>query len=72
MAEVRKKDGTAYTPRSIHLILAVIQRTVLEVSPDSPRFFDESDNTFRELRLLCESVYRELRSQGIGTKVYDM
>ena len=69
VAEVRKKDGTAYPPRSIHLILAGIQRTVLEVTPDSPRFFDQSDNTFRELRRSCDTVYRELRSQGIGTEV---
>ena len=68
-AEVRKKDGTTYPPRSIHLILAGIQRTVLEVSPDSPRFFDQSDNTFRGLRQSCDTMYQELRSQGIRMEV---
>ena len=68
-AEVRKKDGLLYPPRSIHLILAGIQRTVLEVSPNLPKFFNQSDNTFRDLRRSCDTVYRELRSQGIGTEV---
>ena len=69
VTEVRKKDGSPYPPRSIHLILAGLQRIVLEISPNAPKFFDQSDSTYRDLRRSCDTIYRELRSQGIGTEI---
>ena len=69
VTEVRKKDGSPYPPCSIHLILAGLQRTVREVSPNAPKFFYQSDSTYRDLRWSCDTIYQELRSQGIGTEI---
>ena len=32
----------------LHLILAGLQRTVLEVSPNAPKVFDQSDSMYRD------------------------
>ena len=69
VTEVRKKDGTPYPPRSIHLILAALQRIMLENTPNAPKFFDRNNSSFRDLRRTCDSVYRKLRNDGVGTEV---
>ena len=48
VTEVWKNDGSPYPPRSVHLILAGLQRTVLEVSPNAPKVFDQPDSTYRD------------------------
>ena len=69
MTEVRKQDGKPYPLRSIHLILAGIQRYILETKPDAPKLFDQGNSTYRDLRRTCDSVFRQLRSDGIGADV---
>ena len=47
VTEVWKNDGLPYPPRSVHF-LAGLQRTVLEVSPNAPKVFDQPDSTYRD------------------------
>ncbi len=66
VTEVRKQNGSAYPPRSIHLTLTGVQRFILESNPDAPKFFDRTDSTYRNLQRSCDSVFRKLCSDGIG------
>ncbi len=67
--EIRKQDGSELSPRSIHFILAVLQRKMLDVKPDMPKLFVCGSTVFRDLQRACDSTYRKLRSEGIGTEV---
>ena len=69
VTEVRKKDGSPYPPRSIHLILSALQRKMLETNPSAPTFFDKGSPLFAELRIVCDYTYRELHSDGVGCEV---
>lgn len=67
--EVRKKDGSHYPPRSIHLMLAGLQRIILEKDPTSPRFFERHSTSYRELQSVCDHTYRKLRDAGVGVDI---
>ncbi len=69
VAEVRNKKGERYPPRSIHQILAGLQRYMVDKNPTSPKFLNKAETCFREIRGTCDSVYRDLRSKGIGAEV---
>ena len=70
VVEVRRQDGQPYPPKTIHLILAGLQRIMLEKRPNTPKFLDRKEYRFCELRRSCDSVYRGLHKQGIGTTVH--
>ena len=42
---------------------------MLEDNPDAPKFMDRHDVRFRDLLHTCDSVYRELHSEGEGAHV---
>ncbi len=69
VTEVRKKDGSSYPPRSIHVILAALQRKMLETTPSAPKFFDKGSFVFNEPRRVCDYTYRQLHTEGIGCEV---
>ena len=69
VAEVRRQDGNPYPPKTIHQILAALQRKMLDEHPDFPKFLDGKHSGYRDFIRTCDSVYRELHSQGIGTDV---
>ena len=69
VTEVRNKKGEQYPPRSIHLLLAGLQRYMLDKNPGSPKFLNRSESAFRDIHGTCDSVYRDLHSKGIGTEV---
>ena len=69
VTEVRKKDGSPYSPRSIHLILAALQRKMVETTLDAPKFFDPKNYCYRDLQRNCNYTYKQLRSEGIGAHV---
>ena len=52
-----------YPPRTIHQILAGLQRYMLQKNVDAPKIIDRKDSRFRE------NVYRALRQKGVGTDV---
>ena len=73
MAKIAKgyihKKGEPYPPRSIHQLLAGLQRYTLEKHPNFPKLLDKQQTCFRDLRGTCDTVYRNLRCQGIGAEV---
>ena len=69
VAEVRRADGEAYPPRTIHQLLSGLQRSMLDRYPTAPKFLDRQDPRFRDIRGTCDTVYRELHQQGVGTEV---
>lgn len=69
VTEVRKQDGLPYPPKTIHQILAVLQRRMLKNNPDALKFLDRSQTAFLELQRTCDTVYHDLHCQGIGATV---
>ena len=67
--EVRNKKGEQYPPRSIHLLLAGMQRYMLDKNPGSPSFSTEVNLHFVIFMGLVTQFYRDLHSKGIGTEV---
>ena len=67
--EVRKQNGDPYPPKTVHQILAGLQRHMLETTPTAPKFLDRSNPPFYDLHHACDTIYRDLHSQGIGAAV---
>ena len=69
VAEVRRQDGKPYPPKTIHQILAGLQRYMLDKNPLFPQFLDQKNPIFIDIHRACDSVYRSLHQQGVGTAV---
>ena len=69
VAEVQNRKGEPYPPRYIHQLLAGLQQYILDKNPNFPKLLDKQQTCFRDIRGTCDTVYRDLRSQGIGAKV---
>ena len=67
--EVRKQDGEPYLPRTVHQLLSGLQRFMLNKNPSAPKFLDHSRSEFHSIHGTCDTVYRQLHSQGVGTEV---
>ena len=67
--EARNQKGEPYPPRSLHQILAGLQRYMIEKSPNTPKFLDHNNSVYNQLHKTCDSVYRDLHSQGVGCYV---
>ena len=68
VAETRKTNGGEYTPRSLYLLLAGLQRKIHLFNPqESVTIF--TDAKFNELRKVCDSVFKRLHQKGIGSKI---
>ena len=68
ITETRKAYGTEYTPRSLYLLLSGIQWYVRKVNPKM-QFNLFSDQEYKPLRNLCDSVFKKLHSKGIGASL---
>ena len=66
VSEVCKQDGEPYPPKSIHQILAGLQRYMLEKNLTVPKFLDVKESHFRDFHGACDFVYWGLHQQGIG------
>lgn len=67
ISEARKADGHEYTPRSLYLILAGLQRHMRQLKPsDEINIFQ--DVAFKSLRNVCDALFKQLHSKGIGTE----
>jgi len=42
---------------------------MLEKQPNGPKFLDCTQTAFRELHRTCDSVYRGLHQEGVGTEI---
>ncbi len=61
VTKVRRQDGQPYPPRSVHQILAGLQRKMLEKHPDAPNLLDSKEPAFSVLHRTCDTVYRDQR-----------
>ena len=68
ITETRKAYETEYTPRSLYLLLSGIQWYVRKVNPKM-QFNLFSDQEYKPLRNLCDSVFKKLHSKGIGASL---
>lgn len=64
-----KAGWTAISPKIIYQILAGLKQMMIDKSPGAPKFLDREKYCFRKLVYTCNSVYRDLHSQGIGADV---
>ena len=49
--------------------IAEYQRHTVEILLSAPKFLDCSNPVYRNLHRACDTVYRELHGQGVGTTV---
>ena len=68
LTETRKSDGSDYTPRSLYLLLGGIQRYVRRLHPKK-EFNLFTDQEFKPLKNLCDSLFKRLHSKGIGASL---
>ena len=59
LSETRKSNGEEYTPRSLYLILAGIQRHLRKLRPLDPINIFE-DVQFKPLKNVCDSIFKRL------------
>lgn len=67
MSETHKANGEEYTPRSLYLILAGLQRHLHQVRPSEDLNIFQ-DASFKPLKNVCDSLFKRLHSKGIGTE----
>ena len=67
ISETPKVDGTEYTPQTLYLLLAGIQRHIRKVNPSSSiNIFQDIE--FKPIKHVCDSVFKRLHAKGIGTE----
>ena len=64
--ETRKRNGEQYPPKTIYLLLCGLNRYMREKKSDSLNIFDYDNPSFKQLRTTCDSLFRELREEGVG------
>ena len=68
ISETRKVDRTEYTPRSLYLLLAGLQRYIRKLNPNKNlNIFQDSE--FKPLKCVCDSIFKRLHTKGIGTEI---
>ena len=67
VSETCKGDGKEYTPRSIYLLLAGLQRHIRKLNPTTDINIFQ-DIAFKPLKNVCDAVFKQLHSKGIGTE----
>ena len=67
VCETRKADRSEYTPRSIYLLLSGLQRHMRKMNPTTEINIFQ-DIAFKPLRNVCNAVFKQLHSKGIGTE----
>ena len=64
-AEVRKKDGEQYPPKTLHHYILGIQRHMRQTQKSSVNLLEDPE--FLQLQNLLDALYRKLHAAGIGT-----
>ncbi len=65
--ETRKENGE-YTPKSLYLLIAGLQRELRSKKGRASAFNIFSDPQFEPFRNVCEHEFRRLHNKGVGTK----
>ena len=69
--ETRRSDGTLYPPKTLYQLLCGLLRHCKSLNHEAPNFLDRNDHRFRELHNVCDSYFRRLHSEGVGSEVRD-
>ena len=68
LAETRKVNGEPYPPTTLHLLLSGLKRHMRAMDKErAPNIFAKNNPVLQKLHHTMDSVYRKLRSDGIGT-----
>ena len=65
VTELRKSDGSEYTPRSIAHLLAGLQQYINANNKDPWKIIDGKSPIFKDLHAVLDRRYRQLHSQGV-------
>ena len=68
VAEVRKKDGAQYPPKTVYALLTGLLCHMRSINPRCPNFLDTSDHEFASFHNVLDNVLQELRSKGVGAE----
>ena len=68
MLEVRREDNTRYHPKTIYQLLSGLLRHSRDVQFMPANFLDRGDTHFKPLHNTCDSEFRSLHEDGIGTE----
>ena len=68
-AETRTVQGKAYPPSTLYQLLTGLLRYMRDTNPEAPNFLDKKDQRFRVLHKSLDSLFRQLRTENIGTSV---
>ena len=66
--ELRKEDGSEYTPRSISQYIAGIQRYITNQKGVPFKLVDPTNRVFQPLHQALDNQYCELHANGVGTR----
>jgi len=67
VSETRKANGAEYTPHSLYLLLAGLQRHLRKVYPDK-QINLHTDPCFKPLRNTGDAIFKQLHRKGIGAE----
>ena len=68
IAEVRRKDGANYPPKTIYLLLTGLLRHMRSRNVTCPNFLDTSDARFVTFHNALDNILRDLRMRGVGAQ----
>ena len=66
--ETRKENGEEYTPKSLYLLIAGLQREIRSKKGRASAFNIFSDPQFEPFRNVCEHEFHRLHNKGLETK----
>ncbi len=66
VTELRKSDGSEYTPRSIAQLLAGLKRHINAGKKEPLKIVNGRSPIFKDLHAVLDRRYRELHAQGVG------
>ena len=69
IVETRRSNGEEYTPRSLYLLLAGIQRYMRNSQGTSSKVNIFQDDSYIPLKNVCDSIFKRLHARGIGTEI---
>ena len=68
-ADTRTVQGKIYPPSTLYQLLTGLLRYMRDTNPEAPNFLDKKDQRFRVLHKSLDSLFRQLRTENIGTSV---
>ena len=69
VVETRRADGLKYPPATLYQLLSGLSRHMRAVDRYAPNIMDSSIPEFKELHSTVDSLFRQLRSEGVGAEV---